>query len=100
MKKIIESNGLTGYVKIKQSTKTVKEYSPIWHEIKNVSKTYYSIEAYANGVFIASEKDIKSIDGLGALSLDYEERVKEHLDKQQEPKKKGFFGSFSDKGYK
>lgn len=100
MKKIIESNGLKGYVKIKQSTKTVKEYNVSYHEKRAVRKTFYSIEAYANGTFIASEKDIDSVDKLEALSIEYERRVKESLDKSQEPKKKGFFGFFSSRGYK
>ena len=100
MKKPIELNGLKGYVKIKEYTKTVKEYNPVWHDHTKVRKTVYSIEAYANGVFIASEKDIKSVDKLETLSTEYERQVKEALGKEQEPKRKGFLGFFSDKGYK
>lgn len=100
MKKIIESNGLKGYVKIKQSTKNVEEYNVSYHEKIPVRKTFYSIEAYANGTFVASEKDINSVDKLEALSVEYERRVKEFLDKPQEPKRKGFLGFFSSKGYK
>lgn len=92
MKKVIESNNLKGYVRIKQYTKTVKEYNPIHHEHNKVARIFYSIEAYANGSFIASEKDIGSVDKLETLSIEYERQVREALEEESEPKKKRLFG--------